>query len=81
MGEANPKDVMRPKLVNCENEFIVCPEAYHSVGNSIEGMTFSCKFSFKSPKDVSKTYRMELLNLLYESMTKRVDDAYNDLAS
>jgi hypothetical protein len=81
MGEANPKDVMRPKLVNCENDFIVCTKAYHSVGNSMEGMSFSCLFTFRSPKDFSKTYRMEFLNLLYDSMTKRVDDAYNDLAS
>jgi hypothetical protein len=81
MGDANPKDVMRTKLVNCENDFIVFPEAYHSVGNSIQGMSFSCRFSFRSPKDVSKTCRMEFLNLLYDNMTKRVNDAYNDLAS
>jgi hypothetical protein len=75
------EDLEQKKEVHCDNEFVVCRDAHHGVSHSIEGISFSCSFSFQLRKNLSKECRMEYLALLYESMTKRVDDAYNnDLA-
>lgn len=53
-------------------------DAYHSVGHSIEGIRFSCSFSFQANKNVNKEERMKYLELLYDSMTKRVDDHFGN---
>ena len=65
------------KEVYCD---VVCHDAHHGVGNSIEGIGLSCSFSFQLRKNVSKECRTEYLTLLYDGMTKRVEDTYSDLA-
>ena len=64
----------------CDDEFVVCNDAYHGVGDSMQGVHFSCRFSFKSHKDVSQESRMKLLKVLYDNMTDRVNQAYHDTA-
>ena len=64
----------------CDDEFVVCNDAYHGVGDSTQGVHFSCRFSFKSHKDVSQESRMKLLKVLYDNMTDRVNQAYHDTA-
>ena len=75
----NAKDLKQNKEIYCNDEFIVCHDAHHGVGHSIDGIGFSCVFSFQLRKNVTKESRMRYLKILYDSMTKRVDDAYNDL--
>ena len=60
------------------NDFIVCHDAHHGVGHSIDGIGVSCSFSFQLRKNVARESRMKYLKILYDSMTKRVDDAYNE---
>ena len=62
----------------CDDEFVVCNDAYHGVGDSIQGVHLSCRFSFKSHKDVSQESRMKFLKMLYDSMTDRVNNAYSN---
>ena len=64
------------KETGCDDKFVVCNDAYHGVGNSIQGVHFSCRFSFKSHKDVSQESRMKFLKILYDNMTDRVNNAY-----
>ena len=66
------------KETGCDDEFVVCNDAYHGVGDSIRDVNFSCRFSFKSHKDVSQESRMKFLKVLYDSMTDRVNRAYNE---
>ena len=57
------------------DEFVECADAHHGTGNSVRGVVFSCQFSFRVRRGVSQEYRNDLLRLLYDSMTARVDDA------
>ena len=59
-----------------DEDFIICTEEHHGVSNNYDGTIFSCRFSFKSPKNASEEYRTSLLRILFESMTGRVNDAY-----
>jgi hypothetical protein len=65
--------------VYCNDDLIVCHNVHHGVGYSIEGIRFSCTFSFQSRKSVKRECRMEYLKILYDNMTKQGDDAHNDL--
>ena len=69
------------KKTGCDDELVVCNDAYHGVGDSVQDINFSCRFSFKSHKDVSQESRMKFLKVLYDSMTDRVNSAYNDTAN
>jgi hypothetical protein len=61
---------------------IVCQNAHHGVGHSLEGIHFACQFSFQlDDEDLSRERRMEYLNLLFESMTDRVDSYYEKASS
>jgi hypothetical protein len=42
-------------------------------------ITASCLFSFKIRKDVSQERRTQILKKLFESMTRRVDEAFLDV--
>ena len=66
------------KETGCNDEFVVCNDAYHGVGDSIQGVNFSCRFSFKLHKDISQESRMKFLKVLYDNMTDRVNNAYYD---
>jgi hypothetical protein len=78
--DTNTSNLDTSQEIYCGDDFIVCNDAHHGVSYSIEGTVFSCRFSFRSPKNISRENRMKYLRTLYDSMTKRVDDAYNDLA-
>ena len=66
------------KETDCDDEFVVCNDAHHGVGDSIQGVHFSCRFSFKSHKDVDQESRLKFLKMLYDSMTDRVNNAYHN---
>ena len=64
---------------NDDDSFVICTDAHHGVGgfDGDDGMIFSCRFLFKSPKNASREHHMRSLRVLFDSMVERVDDAYN----
>jgi len=55
-----------------------CTAEHRGVGYGDE-ITASCLFSFKIRKDVSQERRTQILKMLFESMTRRVDEAFLDV--
>ena len=54
-----------------------CTAEHRGVGYGDE-ITASCLFSFKIRKDVSLERRTQILQMLFDSMTRRVDEAFDD---
>ena len=52
-----------------------CTAEHRGVGYGDE-ITASCLFSFKIRKDVSQERRTQILKMLFESMTRRMDEAF-----
>ena len=55
-----------------------CTAEHRGVGYGDE-ITASCLFSFKIRKDVSQERRTQILKMLFESMTSRVDEAFEEI--
>ena len=56
--------------------YVRCTAVHRGVGYGDE-ITASCLFSFRIRKDVSQERRTQILKLLFESMTSRVDEAFS----
>jgi hypothetical protein len=57
--------------------YVRCTAEHQSV-NYKDEITASCLFSFRIHKDSSKERRTQILNFFFESLTRRVDEAFSD---
>ncbi len=55
--------------------YMTCTGEHHGVGDG-DGMTVSCLLSFKIRKDVSQERHTQILQAFFDSLTSRVDEAF-----
>ena len=69
-------------LESNKGDFVVVDDVRHSVNGTgrMAGANYNCYFYFRSPKDSSKEDRRRMLELLFDSMVERVEDAHNGAA-
>ena len=66
-------------LGSLDTNLIIVNNARHSVcgGGELKEANYHCYFSFQSPKNSTREDRAALLNILFDSMRERVEDAHN----
>ena len=59
--------------------YVLCTAEHRGVSSYCNEIRASCLFSFRMHKDVSQEHRTQILKRLFDSMTRRVDEAFGGL--